>query len=586
MQPAHLRFFIACIALVPAAFGQAAEDSQATENSLDTLTRQVNELRRSGVPTLEFRRIAERRAAAFAREMRSNPLRALASALPEDEADRIRQWAPGLVERKGRWEGPLEVRMEDDFDTGTSRKRYMLHNSGTELEVFPVTPPEEQTCQPTVAVSGVQLGNEIAASSIAVQAALTSCTTTGVQNIAVILVNFASTPLPANVTASFVQNAFFGTSRSMNTYWQETSYNRMSATGQVFGPYTIADTSCGNSSTIRSSAIAAADAAVDFRNFSRIFIIHPLSGSCSIGLGTIGCSTLSSADGSFVASTAWLRADYLTTTDRVISVGVHEGGHGMGLQHSSTMDYGVAALGPPGTAGTFSEYWDVFSAMGLSYTLNSTVLIGHYPGIQKVALGWLTSGTDYQTVTSGGTYTVAAYESASPGLKTLRIQRPGTNKWLWVEYRQSIGSFDPTLSLYSSNIFSGALIHYEDPNDANTGQTLLLDFTPTSIPNNFSDAALASGRSWSDPNSSLILSIGTATSGGLPITVSMASAALSCDLNADGSVNVVDVQLSVNKALGLATCGAGDLDGNGSCNIIDVQRVISAALGQSCRLGP
>ena len=578
MKSGRICVLLSGIVLAPVVYGQDIEES------LDTLTRRVRDMRRSGLPTQEFRRTVQRRASAFTRLMHTNPQAAVNAALSEDEAAPIRQWAPGLVETAGKWDGPLEVRIADDFANGTSRKRYLLQAAGSELEVFPATPPAEQTCQTTASVSGVQLGAEIAASSIAVQAATTSCTTTGVQNIAVILVNFASTPLPANVTPSFVQGAFFGTSRSMDTYWRETSYNRMSASGQVFGPYTIADTPCDNSSAIRSAAIAAADSAVDFRGFTRIFIIHPLSGSCAIGLGTVGCSTLSSADGTFVASTAWLRADYLASTDRVISVGVHEGGHGMGLQHSSTMDYGAVALGPPGAAATFAEYWDVFSAMGLSYNLGNTVLIGHYPGIQKAALGWLTSGTDYQTVTANGTFTVGAYEGAGPGIKALRVQRPGTNKWIWIEYRQPIGNFDPTLSLYSSNIFGGALLRYEDPNDAHAGQTLLLDFTPAAAPNNFADAVLASGRSWADPNSALTLSIGNPISGGLPVTVTM-TAAPPCDLNGDGSVNVVDVQVSINKALALVPCGAGDLDGSGTCNVIDVQRVITASLGGSCHLG-
>jgi hypothetical protein len=60
----------------------------------------------------------------------------------------------------------------------------------------------------------------------------------------------------------------------------------------------------------------------------------------------------------------------------------------------------------------------------------------------------------------------------------------------------------------------------------------------------------------------------------------------SCDLNDDGVVNIVDLQLEINAALGLAPCSAGDLDGNGSCNIIDVQRMVSASLGSPCRLGP
>lgn len=60
---------------------------------------------------------------------------------------------------------------------------------------------------------------------------------------------------------------------------------------------------------------------------------------------------------------------------------------------------------------------------------------------------------------------------------------------------------------------------------------------------------------------------------------------LTCDLNQDGQVNVLDVQLITNQVLGLSAC-TDDLAGSGSCSIVDVQRVVNAALGASCRLGP
>ena len=58
-----------------------------------------------------------------------------------------------------------------------------------------------------------------------------------------------------------------------------------------------------------------------------------------------------------------------------------------------------------------------------------------------------------------------------------------------------------------------------------------------------------------------------------------------CDLNDDGVVNVLDVQLDIDAYLGLIPCGAGDLNGNGVCDTADVQRVIQAALGQPCQVG-
>jgi hypothetical protein len=53
-----------------------------------------------------------------------------------------------------------------------------------------------------------------------------------------------------------------------------------------------------------------------------------------------------------------------------------------------------------------------------------------------------------------------------------------------------------------------------------------------------------------------------------------------CDLNQDGVVNVVDVQLATNIDLGLIPCPVA-LDG-GACGPALVQQVIKAAMGQGC----
>jgi hypothetical protein len=54
-----------------------------------------------------------------------------------------------------------------------------------------------------------------------------------------------------------------------------------------------------------------------------------------------------------------------------------------------------------------------------------------------------------------------------------------------------------------------------------------------------------------------------------------------CDINLDGAMNVVDVQLEINEALGV-TPAANDLNGDGQVNVVDVQIVINAALGLGC----
>ncbi len=559
--------------------------AQTAQESVQALTSQARSLRRSGYRTEQFSQAMTDRAAALQSLIRSNPRKALELALAPDEAARLREWTED-VESTDTWSGPLETRMEDDPVTG-SRRRYYLISGTEELEVFPADAPADLRCQPEVTVEGVRLRSEVATNSIQfAAAAAATCSTVGVQNIAVILVNFSNGTLPANLTPAFVTNAFFGVN-SLDTFWKEASYNQTSAAGQVFGPFTLPSTvtACSSTTAMRTAAIAAADSQVDFRNYTRIVIIHPNVGSCSIGVGTIGCSGLTSADGSFQASTAWLRGDYLTTSSAIVSVASHEAGHNLGMQHASTYDYGATALGPPGTAGTYNEYWDVFSAMGLSFNNGGTILIGHYAAPQKAALGWLPSGSGYQTVTSTGSFTVLPTEVATAGTKALRVQRPGTNKYLWLEYRQNIGPFDSTLNGYSSNIYRGALIHYDDPNEANYPGTLLLDFTPTGTPNDFSNPVLAAGSSWTDPSTALTLNIQSATMSGMTVAVTIGGSFSPCDVNQDGATNVVDVQGSVNRALGLIPCTTGDIDGNGSCNVVDLQRVVTAVLGGACTVG-
>jgi hypothetical protein len=54
-----------------------------------------------------------------------------------------------------------------------------------------------------------------------------------------------------------------------------------------------------------------------------------------------------------------------------------------------------------------------------------------------------------------------------------------------------------------------------------------------------------------------------------------------CDVDQNGTTNVVDVQVGVNQALGLAACTA-DINQDDLCNVVDVQRVVNAVLGGQC----
>lgn len=59
-----------------------------------------------------------------------------------------------------------------------------------------------------------------------------------------------------------------------------------------------------------------------------------------------------------------------------------------------------------------------------------------------------------------------------------------------------------------------------------------------------------------------------------------------CDLNADGVVNSLDVTIAINQALGIGGYNNLSLTQDGGWSVVDVQRVINAADGQACRIGP
>jgi hypothetical protein len=76
----------------------------------------------------------------------------------------------------------------------------------------------------------------------------------------------------------------------------------------------------------------------------------------------------------------------------------------------------------------------------------------------------------------------------------------------------------------------------------------------------------------------------TITIAGISVAVTQAGAQGSsnpCDVNQDGVVDVLDVQLLIKQSLGLLTA-ANDLDGNGVVNVVDVQMDSDAVLNLGC----
>jgi M6 family metalloprotease-like protein len=533
----------------------------------------------TAMPKIKAKQLLAARAQALGELIAADPTQAERLAFPASVLAQLVDSFPeasAYLEQRGAWQGSLEFMVEDGVSLQTSRSVYKLRSADELIDVhFSGKEPPGLKSGQALRVRGIRSGKKVVASDVefmnapadgsttttSTNVALANaavCSTTGPQNVVSILVNFPSYSLPSAATADFVRGVLLGNSQttvqsapdwSVDSFWRESSDGKTyvnSANTTVVGPVMLASNfntdSTGAASCdvygIRDAAIKAVDGQVDFRQYSRVQIIMPPNGSCGwAGTAYIGCVGLSSpGDGAFTASVAWQRADTMTTRAKAVQLSTHEMGHNLGLGHASSRDYGSEALGALSAAGTLNEYGDIHSTMG-SWNF------GYYVAPQASnTLGWLTSGSNYQTVESSGTYTIQNYEARPAGLKALKIRRgTGNDAWLWLESRQNSGIFSSQLD---SSLFGGALIHYQDA--TTSYKSHLIDFTPATA--SFADGALPAGTTWIDPYSNVSVTVNSVTATAMTVTVNYGG--VTCNVAAP---TIVTSPTSVATAYGSST---------------------------------
>jgi hypothetical protein len=82
------------------------------------------------------------------------------------------------------------------------------------------------------------------------------------------------------------------------------------------------------------------------------------------------------------------------------------------------------------------------------------------------------------------------------------------------------------------------------------------------------------------PNNATSQRSATLTVGSVAVPVNQA-AFNPCDIQRNGSINVADVQLLINQALGV-TPTVNDLNGDGAVSVLDIQVEVNSALGLGC----
>lgn len=432
----------------------------------------------------------------------------------------------GAAEPAASYTGPVEVVIADDFDGGSSTTFYRFRQDGREITAWQNSAEApDLRCGDTVTLDGDRFGDTLAVRSARVASRLPGrgaagpgCSSTGEQRTAVILVTWPGAPAlgataPSLDLLMFDQRAF-----SAHVWYREMSYGKVSFSGRSFGPYTLDRAyTCSETSAMRTAALRAADADIDFTQYQRVILVFPRIADCSFGgMSTLGCTELQTADGPVRASFVWANS-----TSSLLSLLIHELGHSLGVGHSRQLRFPGASLEADSYRAVPVEYGDRTAAMGSG-------TYGDFAAAHKVELGWLDPAADVLTVDSDGDFLLAPL-SAPSGVRALRVRRraaPGAaGEWLWIEHRRTYESIASYLQAGTSSGFGGLLIRRETPDSAT--RTHLLDLTPASLDQASQDPGASSenwpdlpaNTLWQDPHSVLEIQAGLYHPDGISVTI-------------------------------------------------------------------
>jgi chitodextrinase len=401
-------------------------------------------------------------------------------------------------------EGSLVVAHGDDFGptAATSRSTFvdkLVTKDGEVRLAFNGKRPEGFFNGARVRVRGSLAGGTLSVGGNKGDSVLLApaAAATGEKRLAVLLLKFSATQAEPWTVAQ-AQGIVFSNANSVANYFAEESYGLMTVTGDVFGYYTISiDTATCDYTDIGNKARAAATAAgVNLSGYSQIQYAFPNLASC----GWAGLAYVPGRD-SWINNALNLR------------VSAHELSHNFGVHHASTMhctEGGVrVALSATSANCSSNEYGDPFSVMGSASTR-------HTHNQQLASMGWIT-GSNLQTITTAGTYQVAAAENANATVpRGVRIARGTTGTWFYLELRQPFGTHFDNFSASDPAVNGVSVrISYDWTTII---QSQLLDTTPATT--SYSDAPLAVGQSFWDPLSGVTVTTTGVAAGVATVNVS------------------------------------------------------------------
>ncbi len=416
-------------------------------------------------------------------------------------------------------------------------------------------------------IEGYKIGSKILATSITKDKIVTKSNplgglfgkaeaASGTYNVAVIVGN------PSDVTNTIdmakLQAEFNGAAGSdINSYFNEISYGRFNLAPSFYGPYQVPVTKnsgCNSgtaNNTFANALFNTANADINYLNFARVIIIDGCGGSGGYASWTTAPST--TPDGNIVRAYISIGNGRYTDKEAI----THELSHIIGFDKASFGNTHAARyiclpdiFDPPTRYGKncdSGEYEDEFDVLGSKERYSSNIA-GQTDTLHKDAEPFFNSGENV-TLSTPGTYNykIGPYESPTSSVKALTVLRGNSGTSFGVEYRQATG-FDSFLSdslkCPSCNLTQGASIrfNYDTSGTGGGSDTQLIDATPGSLNTliyrpgfkDWNDAAFLPGKTFTDSEYGITISVGTPDASGLPINVTIP--AQTCTHNAPNVV--------------------------------------------------
>jgi len=403
-------------------------------------------------------------------QIRENPKILLENQLSNDVLASLPSDISNLVESEETLVGKVFV-LKTNFPVGYYRNYYQLKADKT-YDLHFLNKPPGDIDGAEVKFQALVLGEQAViedTKNVLIQPISTKLSEfSGLQKVIAFRVNFENANAP--FTTNQITDEVVNNSDSMTNYYSENSYNNLSYTFEVAGPYAVpyrTTDGCLPGTWANSVKEQAVLDGISVNSYDDIYYSLPYVGSCGwTGLGGGGESWFNNSNDSRVYA--------------------HEQGHNYRAAHSSTRDCGSKTIDIYNNCMT-SEYGDPFDVMGNATGYSKGQ---HFNSIWKIKAGFIPPN-NVQTVTTSGVYTIDNIEDSTTNTQVLKILKGDTSPdYYYLEYRQAVG-FDST---FPSGATQGALLHtWEDlPQQQNS---YLLDLSPS---DGFTNSAFSDNQAFND----------------------------------------------------------------------------------------